>query len=78
VITVEHEFDGTVVTIVDPEGKYEDVQLISDSSGWYIRQWNEDLGGYEVVELSSTSFNLLLQSLTLPEGAYIVEFKNDD
>lgn len=74
-ISVEHEWDQTCTTIMDPSGKLEDIQFISTDKGLYIRQWDEDLGGYDLIEFSEDTFKLFLTSLKLPEGFYTLEVK---
>ncbi len=69
--TVEHQFRETVVTLLDQSGQLEDVEVLLDSEGLFIRQWNEDLDRYEVVEFTNNQFKELLTALGLPEGMYI-------
>jgi hypothetical protein len=70
--TVEHQFRETVVTLLDQSGQLEDVEVLLDSEGVFVRQWNEDLDRYEVVEFTNNQFKELLTALGLPEGMYVV------
>jgi hypothetical protein len=72
-ISIEHDWDQTSTIIMDPSGKLEDIQVISTDTGWYIRQWDDDLNGYDLVEFSHDTFKLFLTSLKLPEGFYTLE-----
>lgn len=72
-ISIEHEWDQTSTIIIDPTGKLEDVQVISTDNGWYVRQWDDDLNGYDLVEFSHTTFKMFITSLNLPEGLYTLE-----
>lgn len=74
-ISIEHDWDQTSTIIMDPEGKLEDIQFISTDRGLYIRQWDEDLGGYDLIEFSDATFKMFLTSLKLPEGLYTLEVK---
>jgi hypothetical protein len=74
-ISIEHDWDQTSTIIMDPSGKLEDIQVISTDTGWYIRQWDDNLGGYDLVEFSHDTFKLFLTSLNLPEGLYTLEVK---
>lgn len=69
-ITVEHEDMSTVVTVMDEQGTHEDVQLIQDGTTVYIRQFNEDENGYDLIILSPTQFINLYLAQSLPEGTY--------
>ena len=70
-ITIEHNDKHTDVFIIDPEGELEDIEMIVTDRGYFIRQWSEELGGYDLVELSPTMLGLLVKSLGLPEGTYV-------
>ena len=64
-ITVEHEFDHTLVTILDNSGECDDLELVVDEDSVYIVQENN--------MLLITPFMLkeLISSYDMKEGSYI-------
>ena len=40
--TIEHEFDHSVIVVMDNDGTHDDVELILDEDNVYIRQYDED------------------------------------
>ncbi len=64
-ITVEHEFDHTLVTILDNSGECDDLELVVDEDSVYIVQENN--------MLLITPFMLkeLIASYDMKEGSYI-------
>jgi hypothetical protein len=76
-ITVEYEFEETIVTIMDPDGRFEDLQLILRQDTFcYVRQWDESTGCFQVIQCSPQMIDLMMQSYHLQEGTYVVEGKN--
>lgn len=70
--TIEHEFDATVITLVD-EGTaplLEDVIIESDEQGVMLRQLDADTEEEQVITLSLTQLRELGAALNLPEGIY--------
>lgn len=69
--TIETTFDDVVVTTLDNTGEYEDVEMIVTEDGTIIiRQFDEDLNQYEVIEMSMEQLTDLLASLNKSEGCY--------
>ena len=64
-ITVEHEFDHTLVTILDNSGECDDLEVVVDEDSVYIVQENN--------MLLITPFMLkeLIASYNMKEGSYI-------
>jgi hypothetical protein len=64
-ITVEHEFDHTLVTILDNSGECDDLEVVVDEDSVYIVQENN--------MLLITPFMLreLIASYDMEEGSYI-------
>ena len=64
-ITVEHEFDHTLVTILDNSGECDDLEVVVDEDSVYIVQENN--------MLLITPFMLkeLIASYDMKEGSYI-------
>lgn len=70
--TIEHEFDATVITLVD-EGEaplQEDVTINSFSECITIEQYDPRLGQVVCVTLSPEQLRDLGAALDLPEGVY--------
>mgnify|MGYP003673219760 CR=1 FL=1 len=69
-ITVEMEYDCTIITTLDETDSYEDVQLCLDETTVFITQYVEDTGSSQVLELSYQQLTDIMMALDLPEGAY--------
>lgn len=77
-ITNEFEFDSTITTILDEEGKLEDVQLIIGDDVVYIRQFNDQIAGtdvYDLIEMSPKMFQDMITALSLADGAFVTRYK---
>lgn len=68
--TVEHEFDSTIITTIDQEGKEQDVEVIMDEQSIFFRQWSEETSCYDLIEMSSQQLNDIVAALNSKEGAY--------
>lgn len=76
--TIEHDFDATVVTLID-EGKaplLEDVIIETDEAGATVRQFSPDTEEEQVVCLSMHQLRELAAALNLPEGIYRLRAKD--
>ncbi len=70
--TIEHEFDASVVTLVD-EGNAplgEDVTITIFDDEVVIEQMNDRTGKTQFVSLSMQQLSDLKAALNLPEGTY--------
>ncbi|WP_299561609.1 hypothetical protein [uncultured Sulfitobacter sp.] len=70
--TIEHEFDATVITLVD-EGEtplQEDVILNAFDSQITIEQWDAKTDRVLRITLSPNQLRDLAAALNLPEGIY--------
>lgn len=77
-ITNEFEFDSTITTILDEQGKLEDVQLIIGDDVVYIRQFNDQIAGtdvYDLIEMSPKMFQDMITALSLADGAFVTRYK---
>jgi hypothetical protein len=72
VFTNEFDFEETVITILDDNGVYEDIQIYLDENEVYIRQWNERKQIYDLIVMSPKMFFEIMEAMKRPEGAYIV------
>ena len=70
--TVEFEDEDTVITTLDDTGNHEDVGLLIDGKGEvWIRQFDEELNGYDLVSMSRHQFEDILSAWNKTEGAYV-------
>lgn len=72
--SIEHEFDATVITLVD-EGSallLEDVVIEAFEECVTVRQFDTRQGEMVTVTLSMTQLRELAAALNLPEGVYKV------
>ncbi len=64
-ITVEHEFDHTLVTILDNSGECDDLELVVDEDSVYIVQENN------ILLITPFMLRELVASYDMEEGSYI-------
>ena len=70
--TIEHEFDATIITLID-EGEAplaEDVTIESHDDGVMLTQLDPDTEEVQVIHLSMLQLRELAAALNLPEGVY--------
>lgn len=70
--TIEHEFESTVITLVD-EGKTplcEDVTLNAFANQITVEQWDPKTDSVRKITLSPNQLRDLAAALNLPEGIY--------
>ena len=73
-LTIEMEHDCTILTSLDEQGSFEDVEvIISDDSVVYISQLTADTSKAQVLELSFQQLRDILAGMELPEGAYYIK-----
>jgi hypothetical protein len=75
-ITNEMEFDETIITVMDDDGLYEDIQVFLDDNEVYIRQYNEITDQHDLVVMSCEMYLQMLSAMKLPEGMFKFEFKD--
>lgn len=70
--TIEHEFDATIITLVDegapPLG--EDVVIRAKEDRIVIEQWQNETASLSRISLSLSQLADLAAALDLPEGVY--------
>ncbi len=73
--TIEHEFDATVVTLVDEGGPplQEDVTVHATESAILLNQYDARQDRVVSVTLSPEQWRDLVSALNLPEGVYRAE-----
>lgn len=73
--TNEIEWDETITTVMDDSGKHEDVQIFIDDNGVFIRQYNERMRKYDLIELTHKMYNEMIQAMRHKEGVFVTRFK---
>lgn len=73
--TNEFEFDGSITTILDEDGRHSDVEILIADSGVYIRQFDEEMGQYDMVVMSHKMYYDLIESRNHPEGVYLTKMR---
>lgn len=70
--TIEHQFDATVITLIDEgdEPLHEDVVIEAHDAGVSLTQVDPDTDEVSVVHLSMHQLKELRAALDLPEGIY--------
>lgn len=76
--TIEHDFDATIVTLVDegaatPDALREDVVITAFDDCVTLRQFDPRTDRDQVITLSSAQLKELAAALDLPEGSYRFE-----
>jgi hypothetical protein len=70
--TIEHEFDGTLVTLVDDAGDtvHGDVSIYLQDDGVILEQADAHTDMVNRIRLSDGQVKDLIAALNLPEGTY--------
>ncbi len=70
--TIEHEFDATVVTLVDEPGSHlrEDITIHAFGDCVTVEQFDPRSGKVQKITLSPSQLSDLAAALNLPEGVY--------
>lgn len=77
--TVEFESDASVVTSLDESGQMQDIELIiGDDDVVFMRQWDEDLGKYEMLVMTYQQLLDITASLQTTEGMHQIEIMKND
>jgi len=69
--SVEFDHDEVLITIVDDTANCEDVIVNSFDDIVYIRQWDEESGIMQIVQMSPKMWEELMTSIHSSEGVYI-------
>lgn len=69
--SVEFEMDSTVITVLDEQDKFEDVEvIIGDDNAVFIRQWDEAMGIHQLVYLSYQQLLDMYLAMHSTEGLF--------
>jgi len=75
--TVEFESDASVITTLDQEAFFEDVEMIVANNGVvYMRQYDEKMDDYQMLFMSLQQFTDIVASYNSPEGMYKIIDRN--
>ena len=66
--------DETITTVLDDCAVHEDIHVFIDSNEVFIRQWNEQLGKYNLITLSHRMWLEVQQAMKTTEGVFIVKY----
>lgn len=69
--TVEHEYDDSVITIMDNKNTQHEIKAFFNDTSVLLVQYNDDENYSEAIELSIEMWEELLIAYQSPEGAYI-------
>ena len=76
--TVEFESDAAVITTLDQNDMYEDVEVIlGDGGDVYIRQYEPDMNAYQLILMSAQQWIDLMAAYKSSEGSYYVEIQHE-
>lgn len=72
--TVEFEHDASIVTTLDQQDAFEDVEMVlADDGTIYIRQFDEQLEEFQMIYMSAQQWLDLITAYQSPEGAYVLQ-----
>ena len=72
--TVEFESDAAVITTLDEQDAFDDVQVvIGDDNTVYMRQYSEELEEHQLLYMSYQQFLDIVAALNKTKGMYYVE-----
>tara|TARA_Y100000389_G_scaffold166874_1_gene171800 strand:- start:4465 stop:4701 length:237 start_codon:yes stop_codon:yes gene_type:complete len=76
--TVEFESDAVVITTLDQDNMYEDVEVIlGDDGDVFIRQFEPDMNTHQVVTMSHQQFLDIMAAYNSKEGMYYLEVRHE-
>ena len=72
--TVEFESDASIITTLDQNDQFEDVEtVIADNDIVYMRQFDDKLNEYQMLYMSHQQFLDIIAAYKSPEGAYSIK-----
>ena len=72
--TVEFESDASIITTLDQQDAFEDVEMVlADDGTVYIRQFDEQLEEFQMIYMSAQQWFDLITAYQSPEGAYVLQ-----
>jgi len=74
-LTIEMEYDATVIVTLDERDEFESVEVVMDEDVVYISQWVEDTDHKQILLMSTQQFMDIVRAMELPDGAYYLQDK---
>ena len=72
--TVEFESDAAIITTLDENGQFDDVEtVLGDDQIVYMRQYSEELEEHQLLYMSYQQFLDIVAALNKTKGMYYVE-----
>ena len=65
------DLDEIEITVLDDNGRYEDVKIFSYDDVVYIRQYNQKKNKNDLIQMSPEMYAELMTAWQSPEGAFV-------
>jgi len=65
------DLDEIEITVLDDNGRYEDVKVFSYDDVVYIRQFNQKKNKNDLIQMSPEMYTELMEAWKSPEGSFI-------
>ncbi len=65
------DLDEIEITVLDDNGRYEDVKVFSYDDVVYIRQFNQKKNKNDLIQMSPEMYAELMEAWKSPEGSFI-------
>ena len=75
--TVEMDLDEIEITVLDDRGRFADVTVFSYDDIVYIRQFNETINKWDLIQMSPEMYTELMQAWKSPEGSFVTNLTRD-
>jgi hypothetical protein len=76
--TVEFESDASVITTLDQNDEYEDIEVILGDDGVvFMRQYEPEMDSYQMLIMSSQQFLDIMAAYKSKEGAYYLGVRHE-
>ena len=69
-LTIEMDYDSTVIITLDEEDNFEDVEVVMDEDVVYISQYVEGTDEKQILLMSTQQLMDIVGAMDLPDGAY--------
>jgi hypothetical protein len=69
--TVDEEFDESVITVLDTNGKYDEIVIYFSENGVYVVQYNESTEVESTIEISTEMWETMIEAYNRTSGTYI-------
>lgn len=77
--TIEHEAEGTIITLLDTTAENEDLLvLMYDVDKVALAQWDDDHQDYTYISITYDTLRDVVAAMDLPEGMYQREESSDE